>query len=55
MKTNWINFGAMGVMVFFLAGDAPAQQTCTLELESLAASTNGSSADWSALGRGRKH
>jgi hypothetical protein len=42
MKTSWISFAAMGVMVFFLAGSALAQPACTLELEALAGSTPGS-------------
>ena len=43
MKTNWIGFADMGVVVFFMTGSALAQPVCNLDMESLVTSTNGSS------------
>jgi hypothetical protein len=43
MKTNWIGFAAMGIMVCFMTGSALAQPICNLDMESLVTPMNGSS------------
>lgn len=43
MKTNWISYAAMGVMVYFMTGSALAQSVCNSEMEALVAPTNSSS------------